>query len=76
MAEELKTLKERVQELQEENAAMQKRIDDVVASQEAELSSFKETVKGLKANAAEKAPSSPINGWFSKAKRFPGFGGT
>lgn len=79
MFQELKVLRDKVEELQKDKAAMQQRLDDVENLQEkkdTQVEELKKAVESLKATLAEK-PSSPLNGWFSNAKRrVTSFGGT
>ena len=79
MFQELKALRDQVQELQKDKAAMQQRLDDVANMQEkkdTQVEELKKSIESLKASLTEK-PSSPLNGWFSNAKRrVASFGGT
>lgn len=80
MSQELKSLQNQIDGLEKDKLAMQEKLDQVMASQNnkgTEMEELKEAIEGLKATLTERQPSSPLNGWLSKAKkRVTGFGGT
>lgn len=59
-------MKNKMQDLTRDYAALQQRVDDEVNTKDAEIKELKDAVESLKANLAEK----PSNfGWFSSAKK-------
>ena len=79
VVQELDALRSQVQELEKDKDAMQRKLDEVVASQknkDTEMDDLKDAIESLKTSLKERQPSSPLNGWLSKTKkRITGFGG-
>ena len=79
VVQELDALRSQVQELEKDKDAMQRKLDEVVASQKSkdtEMDDLKDAIESLKTSLKERQPSSPLNGWLSKTKkRITGFGG-
>ena len=65
-SQDVKALRNQMQDLQRDYAALQQRVDDEVNTKDAQIKELKEAVESLKANLGEK-PSSL--GWFSNAKK-------
>lgn len=78
--QEIDTLRSQIQKLENDKLAMQRKLDEVVASQsskDTEMEELKDAIEGLKTSLKERQPSSPLNGWLSMTKkRITGFGGT
>ena len=59
-------MKNKMQKLERDHAALQQRFDDEVNTKDAQMKELKEAVESVKANLAEK----PTNlSWFSNAKK-------
>ena len=58
---------------------MKQRLDEVEVGQtttDAKMEELRDAIEGLKASLSERGNTSPLDGWFSKAKkRVTGFGG-